>query len=345
MSADRPTLDTAAVAEFVAGRLPGFDADVTATKFAMGQSNPTFLLQAGRYAYVLRCKPTGQLLKSAHAVDREFRVQSALQCTPVPVPEMHMLCEDAAVIGSDFYIMSHVAGENFDDPRLPDLGPQARARTMDEMNRVLAALHDVDFEGAGLSDYGPPGDYFPRQLARWSKQYRASETGPIPAMDQLMQALETSLPDEDGQRTLVHGDYRIDNMIFSPDGATCRAVLDWELSTLGHPYADLAAVIMQWQMPPGADGRGLAGVDRQSQGLPSDRAFIADYCKRRGLPHIDNFGVYLGFSFFRMAAILQGVLRRALDGNASNPERARALGRFVPQLAEAGVQALQRSDL
>ncbi|TNJ46879.1 phosphotransferase family protein [Phaeobacter sp. B1627] len=337
-------LDLDAVARYVAGRLPGFDDQLSAEKFAVGQSNPTFLLKAGSHRYVLRRKPLGNLLKSAHAVDREFRVQSALQDTSVPVPKMHLLCQNEGVIGSEFYIMAHVPGRSFDDPRLPELPVATRRGPMDEMNRVLAALHDIDVNAVGLADFGPPGDYFARQLGRWSKQYKASEIKDIPAMDMLIARLGNSLPKDDGQRTLVHGDYRIDNMIFSPDGTTCRAVLDWELSTIGHPFADLAAVIMQWRMPVGPEGRGLAGVDRDAEGLMSDQAFITAYCERRGIDQIDNFGAYVGFSFFRMAAILQGVLKRALDGNASNPEHAVKLGRLVPEFAQAGLNALDQSE-
>lgn len=210
------------------------------------------------------------------------------------------------------------------------------------MNRVLAALHEVDINARGLSDYGPEGNYFERQVGRWSKQYRASETTKIPAMDELMTTLVEARPADDGQRTLVHGDYRIDNMIFDATGTKCRAVLDWELSTIGHPFADLAGVIMQWQLPAGSEGRGMDGLDRAALGLPSDEAFIAQYCERRGLDGIDNFGYYLGFCFFRMAAIIQGVLKRALDGNASNPERAMKVGAYVPIFAQHGLDALKR---
>lgn len=335
------TLDTSAVARFLKDRLPGFDAPIEAIKFEGGQSNPTFLLRTGAGNYVLRRKPSGQLLKSAHAVDREFRVQRALWGSAVPVARVHVLCQDTDIIGSDFYVMDHVAGRNFNEPTLEGLSNDARRAVMDDMNRVLAALHDVDVTAVGLADYGPPGHYLERQVGRWSKQYRASETDDIAAMNTLMQRLVHEMPADDGQRTLVHGDYRIDNMIFEASGTRCLAVLDWELSTIGHPYADLASVIMQWQLPPGGQGRGLKGVDRAALGLPSDEAFIAAYCARRGLPGIDNFGYYLGFCFFRMAAIIQGVLRRALDGNASNPARALELGAFVPTFAEMGLAALE----
>lgn len=336
-------IDLDAVQRYMAGRLAGFDSTITAEKFQTGQSNPTFLITTSAGNYVLRRKPAGALLKSAHAVDREFRVQSALADSDVPVAKVYHLCQDPEVIGSDFYVMEHVVGRNFSDPVMGDISPAERGAVIEEMSRVLAALHDVKIGEVGLEDYGPQGNYFARQLGRWSKQYRASEVEPIEDMDALIAALDADLPEDDGQSGLVHGDYRIDNMIFAPDGADCRAVLDWELSTLGHPYADLAGIIMQWQMPPGREGRGLAGVDRAALGLPSDAEFIDRYCARRGLAGIDRFGYYLAFSFFRMAAILQGVRKRGLDGNASNPEHAARLGTYVPEFARAGLAALARA--
>lgn len=311
----------------------------TVQKFDSGQSNPTFRIVAGNGEYVLRRKPPGQLLKSAHAVDREFRVQRALAASDVPVARMHALCEDESVIGSMFYVMDHVQGRVIFDPSMPGLSPRERATTMHEMNRVLAAIHDVDIAAAGLSDYGPPGDYYARQLTRWTKQYRATETGPLPAMNALITWLEMHLPEDDGQRCLVHGDYRIDNLLYAPDAPEIRAVLDWELSTLGHPYADLAAVIMQWQLPPGDEGRGLAGLDRAQLGLPSDADFVAQYFDRRKMTPPASFAFYVAFAFFRMAAILQGVKKRGLDGNASNPDKAARLGAYVPRFAELGLEA------
>jgi len=246
MSEDTQTLDTDAVDAYLNVHLGGYEGPLTTTKLAHGQSNPTFLIKTPTQNYVLRRKPPGTLLKSAHAVDREFRVQNALADTAVPVAKMHVLCEDDAVIGSSFYIMDHIDGCHFIDPEITGATNAERGGIIGEMNRVLAELHMVDIEAAGLSDYGRPGNYFERQVSRWSKQYRASETETVPAMDRLMEILAEQLPEDDGQRTLVHGDYRIDNMIFAKASTDCLAVLDWELSTNGHPYADLASVIMQW---------------------------------------------------------------------------------------------------
>ncbi|XYK78519.1 MAG: phosphotransferase family protein [Labrenzia sp.] len=334
-------LDLERLASWLEQNLPGFKGPLTAEKFNRGQSNPTFRLSAPSGAYVLRRKPPGVLLKSAHAVDREFRVQKALAATDVPVARMHVLCEDDDVIGSAFYIMDLVEGRNFDDPRIQDVDTATRSAIYDEMNRVLAAIHSVDLEAGGLADYGPAGNYYRRQIDRWTKQYRASETGTIPEMDELIGWLDQNIPDDDGRRTLVHGDYRIDNMLFAKDSPECVAVLDWELSTLGHPFADLAALVMQWCCPPGTEGRGLAGVDRKTLGIPDDQAFVEAYCKRMGISGIPEFGFYLAFCFFRMGAILQGVKKRALDGNASNPEQGLRLGKAVPGFAKGGLEAIQ----
>lgn len=341
MTDDTRSLDLDAVAAYLARHLDGFEGPLEAQKFQVGQSNPTFRLTSPSGAYVLRRKPPGKLLKSAHAIDREFRVQSALYATDVPVPRMRLYCADASVIGSEFYVMDLVEGRNLPLPSLDGQTPAERGAIIDEMNRVLAALHDVDIAAVGLSDYGPDGNYFERQLGRWSKQYKATETQPLPNMDRLIEGLAARIPPDDGQRTLVHGDYRIDNMMFSQTGTECVALLDWELSTIGHPYADVAAVIMQWQFPADAQGRGLGGIDRAAHGLPSDEAFVAAYCARRGLDTIPNFGFYLAFCFFRLAAILQGVYKRALDGNASNPEAGLKFAALIPDFAVRGLHALQ----
>ncbi len=308
-------------------------------KISGGQSNPTFAVHAQNGSFVLRRKPPGVLLKSAHAVDREFRVQSALQGTDIPVAKMVALCQDPAALGADFYIMEMLDGRVFDDPSLRDAPQTDRRAIMDEMNRVLAAIHNVDLDRVGLSDYGPDGNYYQRQVDRWTKQYHASQTETIPDMEDLIAWLGAHIPPDDGQRTLVHGDFRIDNLMFDPRNARCIGVLDWELSTLGHPYADLAGVIMQWGMPNGAETRGLAGIDRAETGLMTDQDFIDLYCERRGLAGIDRFGFYLAFCFFRMAAILQGVKKRALDGNGSDPERGLVLGQWVPEFAKLGMEA------
>ena len=332
-------LDTTAVDAWLSEHLPGYRGPSQAQKYEGGQSNPTFCLKASSGMYVLRRKPSGLLLKSAHAIDREFRVQKALLCSDVPVARMYVLCEDDSVIGSAFYIMEMIDGKSFDDPRLPELAVDERKPIIDEMNRVLAAIHSVDLVKTGLNDFGPDGNYYQRQTDRWIKQYRASETDEISEMDELMEWIAANIPEDDGQRTLVHGDYRIDNILFSKTSPNCLAVLDWELSTLGHPFADLAAVIMQWGMQPGSEGRGLSGVNRKVQGIMQDQEFVDAYCLKRGLTEIENFGFYLAFCNFRMAGILQGVKKRALDGNASNPERAFKMGRYVLTLANAGLEA------
>ena len=330
-------LDPVAVSAWAETHIAGFDGPLAATKYAGGQSNPTYRLQSPSGSYVLRRKPPGVLLRSAHAVEREFRVQQALADTDVPVARMLALCEDDSIVGSAFYVMSEVAGVNFDDPRLPDLAPDQRDRVIDAMCRTLAAIHAVDLRATGLADYGAPANYISRQIARWTEQYRATQTEDIAEMEALMAWLPGHIPDRDQQRSLVHGDYRLDNLLFDRSSLRCKAVLDWELSTIGHPYADLASVIMQWSMPTGPDGRGLAGVDRAALGLWSDQRFIDTYCQHRGLPGIAQFGFYLAFCHFRMAAILQGVKKRSLDGNASDPSRGLRLGAHVPAFARAGL--------
>lgn len=332
-------LDLTRLEPWAIAHVKGFAGPIHATKITGGQSNPTYRLETPGKPYVLRRKPPGVLLKSAHAVDREFRVQRALANTPVPVPQMHALCEEEDVIGSAFYVMDCVGGVAFDQPALPELPRDARGAVFDAMNRALVAIHEVDIEAVGLSDYGPPGHYCQRQTDRWTKQYRATQTEDLPDMEALIAWLQANMPNDDGQRRLVHGDFRLDNLLFAPDGSEIRAVLDWELSTIGHPYADLAAVIMQWSMPATSQGRGLAGVDRAAEGLWSDAQFIDTYCARRGLSGIENFNFYLAFGFFRMAAILQGVKKRGLDGNAADPARASQLGAYVPEFARAGLQA------
>jgi aminoglycoside phosphotransferase (APT) family kinase protein len=339
MEHDAAHLDLAAVGKYLAAHIPGFRGPLTAEKFGVGQSNPTFRLDSPSGQLVLRRKPPGVLLKSAHAVDREFRVQKALAGSDVPVARMHVLCEDEDVIGSMFFVMAFQPGRHFMEPTMADLAPDERGAVFDEMNRVLAALHSVNFEAVGLGDFGRPGSYFARQIGRWSKQYRASETEVLAEMDALIDWLEANLPEDDGRVSLVHGDYRIDNMIFAADKPEIAAVLDWELSTLGHPFSDLAYQCMQWRMPVGEEGRGLAGVDRNAHGIPTEEEYVEAYCRRMGLAGIPGFDFCVAFSFFRMAAIVQGVKKRGLDGNASNPERAARMGTFVPIYARMGLEA------
>ena len=303
------------------------------SKFNTGQSNPTYLLTADSGKYVLRAKPPGNLLKSAHQVDREFRVMRALSGSDVPVPAMLYLSEEESSIGRMYFVMEYLDGRIFWQPDLPECDIDERGAIYDAMNAALAALHNVDVEAVGLQDFGKPGSYFARQLSRWTKQYRASETQTISDMDKLISWLEEHLPEDDGQVSLVHGDYRIDNMIFSHDAPKVMAVLDWELSTLGHPLADLAYQCMQWRLPHDSGFRGLGGVDRSKIGLPTEDEYVADYCNRRNIAAIENWSFYLAFSFFRLAAILQGVLKRALDGNASNPRRAKEMAVAVPVMA------------
>jgi len=333
--------DRAGFDAWAAAHVAGFGGPSRAKKFDTGQSNPTYLIETPARRYVLRRKPPGKLLKSAHAVDREFRVLSALHGIGFPVPHALALCTDENVIGSMFYVMSHVDGRIFWDPALPSLARGERAAIYETMNAALARLHSVDIAAVGLADYGKPGNYFARQLQRWSEQYRASETTPCVDMDRLIAWLGAHVPEDDGRVALAHGDWRIDNMIFAYDSPRLLAVLDWELSTLGHPFADLAYQCMQWRLPNAGEFRGLAGVDRAALGIPLEADYVAAYCKRMGLTAIANWTFLIAFSFFRVAAIVQGVYKRALDGNASNPERARKMGEAVPMMARLAGEAIE----
>ena len=312
----------------------------SAKKFSDGQSNPTYLLDTESGQYVLRRQPAGELLKSAHAVDREFRVIKALQGSAVPVARAIHLCTDRSIIGSLFYIMSYEPGRIYWDPTLPELDTVQRGAIYSEMNRVLAALHDVDIAAVGLDDFGRPGNYFERQVSRWSGQYRATEIDTIPAMDKLIEWLPQNMPADDGKVSLIHGDYRIDNIIFATDGSKARALLDWELSTLGHPYADLAYQCMQWRMARDGVIPGFGDVDRESLGIPNEAQYVAQYCERRGLAGIPDWNFYLVFGFFRFAAILQGVLKRAVDGNASS-RKAFQYGALAAPLANLAVALIE----
>ncbi len=324
--------DIAALGTYLETHIDGFHGLAVVDKFGTGQSNPTYHLKAVSGDYVLRAKPPGELLKSAHQVDREFRAMQALEGSKVPVPKMYHLADDNNPLGRMFFVMQYLPGRIFWDPALPELPKAERGAIYDAMNKALADLHTIDVPTVGLSSFGPPGNYFARQTDRWIKQYRASVLTPVPDMDRLMNWLLAHMPADETSR-LVHGDYRLDNMIFATDQPKILAVLDWELSTLGHPLSDLAYQCMQWRLPHQAGMRGLGGLDRTDLGIPEEADYVAAYCERRGIGGIDNWNFYLAFSFFRLAAILQGVVRRAHDGNASNPERAREMATAVPILA------------
>jgi aminoglycoside phosphotransferase (APT) family kinase protein len=335
--------DHAELESYLAAHVPGLARLDAIEKFSDGQSNPTYKLTSGARAYVLRAKPPGELLKSAHAVDREFRVMQALADTDVPVPRVLHLSGDESPMGPQFMVMQMVEGRIFWDPALPGMTPPDRAAIYDAMNATLARLHDVDPAAVGLGDYGKPGNYFERQLGRWSKQYRASATDPLPDADWLMGWLTDHMVADDGASSIVHGDFRIDNMIFAPDAPHVRALLDWELSTLGHPLADLAYQCMHWRLPHEGHFRGLGGLDRAALGLPSEEAYVETYCARRGIAPPANWRFYVVFSFFRFLAILQGVYRRGLEGNAANPKDTDRLRDIIALLAR-DARALAQAD-
>ena len=326
---------------YLAAHVPGFTTLDAIDKFSDGQSNPTYKLTSGERRFVLRAKPPGKLLKSAHQVDREFRVMKALGPTDVPVPRMLHLSGDTSPMGTQFFVMEMVEGRIFWDPALPDLDTAARGRIYDSMNAALAALHSVDPETVGLGDFGKPGNYFERQVGRWSGQYRDAQTDPLPDADWVIDWLAANMVADDGASAIVHGDFRIDNMIFHPAEERVIALLDWELSTLGHPLADLAYQCMGMRMPQrGAKMAGLQGVDRKALGIPTEKEYVDQYCQRRGIDRIDNWEFYLAFSFFRLAAICQGVAKRAVDGNASSKEAAQ-VGALVEPLASMAVQIIK----
>ena len=312
-----------------------------AEKFAGGQSNPTFRIDTDIGAFVLRRKPPGELLASAHAVDREFRVLSALAKTDVPVPRVYALCADTSVIGSMFYVMEHLDGRVFWDPTEAGDSPTERAAIFEAMGDTIAKLHSVDVAAVGLADYGRTGGYMARQIARWTKQYRASETEPQPAMDALIGWL-AARPLAEGDTALVHGDFRLDNLIFAKDAPRVIGVLDWELSTLGDPLADFAYNLMAWRFEPDLF-RGFAGLDLGKLGIPSEADYVAAYCRRTGRAALPDLDTYVVFSMFRIAALLQGVLKRALDGNASSAE-ALETGARGRRIAERAWEIAQRLD-
>ncbi|MDJ0614606.1 MAG: phosphotransferase family protein [Rhizobiaceae bacterium] len=347
MSKDPNQIEINDLAPYLRENIEGFGSLQAIDKFSGGQSNPTYKLTTDTAQYVLRAKPPGELLKSAHQVDREYRVMKALENTDVPVPRMLHLSEDDSPIGRMFFVMEYLDGRILWDPALTELPEDANAERgaiYDSMNKALAALHSVDPESVGLGDFGVPGSYFERQTSRWSKQYHASEVDHVQDMHDLMAYLEAEMPEDDGVVSLVHGDYRLDNMAFAHNSAKILGILDWELSTLGHPLADLAYQCMQWRLPNAGSFRGLAGVDRKAIGLPTEDEYVANYCERRGIGKIDNWSFYVAFSFFRLGAILQGVYKRSLDGNASNPEKAKLYGAAVPVLASMAMHMVRENS-
>ena len=339
---ERHRFDVAALETYLRGRIEGFCGPLAIEQFKGGQSNPTYRLAAGGRPYVMRSKPgpAAKLLPSAHAVDREFRVITALRQAGIPVPRTYCLCEDESVIGRSFFIMECVQGRVFWEQSLPGMTPADRTAIYDDMNRVIAALHKVDFAAIGLADYGKPGNYFARQIGRWSRQYQASETGKIEAMDNLIAWLPANIPPGD-ETSIVHGDYRLDNLIFHPTEPRILAILDWELSTLGHPLADFSYHCMSWHIPPG-HFRGIAGLDLASLGIPSEKEYMAAYCRRTAREGLGHWDFYLAYNLFRLAAILQGIMKRALDGIAASPQALDA-GRRTRPLAELGWQYAQVS--
>jgi len=341
--AARHAFDLDALANYLVAHLPGFAGPLRVEQFKGGQSNPTFKLVTPERSYVMRAKPgpAAKLLPSAHAIEREYRVMRALAATGVPVAKMYLLCDDEAVIGRAFFIMEFVEGRVLWDQSLPGMENAERAAIYDEMNRVIALLHAVDIDAAGLADYGRPGNYFERQIGRWSKQYVASVTAPIGAMDSLMQWLPAHIPAgarDAAQTAVVHGDFRLDNLIFHPREPRVLAVLDWELSTLGHPLADFSYHCMAWHIPH-TMGRGIGGLDIAALGIPSERDYVRRYCERSGRADVDavmaDWNFYLAYNLFRIAAILQGIAKRAQDGTAASAQAAQA-GAGAAHLATLG---------
>jgi aminoglycoside phosphotransferase (APT) family kinase protein len=322
--------------DYLQEHVDGYAGPLTIKQFKGGQSNPTYLLEAASGRYVMRRKPPGKLLKSAHAVDREFKVISALYAAGFPVPKPHVLCEDESVVGTVFFIMDFVDGRIFWELDLPGCDPDERLAIYDNVNETIARLHNFDHEAIGLADYGKPGNYFARQISRWSKQYRASEIDVIANMDRLIEWLPENIPDEEST-SVVHGDFRLDNMILHPNEPRVIAVLDWELSTIGHPLADFTYHLMSWQMPEiGIGSAGLLGKDFAALGIPNEQEYVRMYCKRTGRPDgITDRDFYSAFNFFRIAAIVQGIAGRVRDGTASSAHASKS-AKIVPTIANMG---------
>ena len=328
-------IDEAHLAEWLGTHIPEYRGPLTVRQFDGGQSNPTYLLETPATRYVLRRKPPGVLLKSAHAVDREYRVLSALAAQRFPVPQPLALCEDDGVLGTMFYVMTYVPGRVFWDCTMPDVSREERAAIFDSVNATLAQLHNLDLAQIGLGDYGKPGNYFGRQISRWSQQYQTSRTSDIPEMDKLIEWLPANLPPDDGRVSIVHGDYSFHNVLIHPTEPRVVAVVDWELSTLGHPLGDLTYHLMDWYRPAGVDLRGtLKGQNLESLGIPSLDEYVARYCARAGVSLAGNLAFYRAYNLFRVAAIVPGVARRSLGGNAASSNASEVMSRVRP-LAEA----------
>ena len=338
---ESPALDMQKVSTALSTRLPKFLGPWDYVKTTLGQSNPTFILSGKTDKLVLRRKPDGKLLKSAHMVDREYQVMKSLYPTLVPVPKVYYLCNNPSEIGAVYFVMEFVNGVAFAVPELLSLSFEQRKRIYDEMNLGLVTLHKINPDVVGLTGYGKPGNYFKRQLSVWSKQFELSHTESIIEMEILKDWLKKNVPEEIVPSRLVHGDWRIDNLIFSNTDYSLKAILDWELSTLGDPRADLANQLMQWSMPLGKEGRGLLGVDRTKLGIPEDQEYIDLYSKRMGLTQAPDLEFAMALSFFKMGAILQGIKKRAINGNASNSEKGIALGKYVKVCAKSALNYLK----
>ncbi|MEO1034786.1 MAG: phosphotransferase family protein [Pseudomonadota bacterium] len=334
--ADALAFDVERLREYLRPHLPDVADGLDVAQFKGGQSNPTYKLTTPSASYVLRRKPPGKLLKSAHAVDREYRILSTLGEHGLPVPPTIVLCDDDSVVGTMFYVMGFVDGRVFWEPHLPSVSPEERAAIYDSMNETLARLHNFDYAAAGLDDFGKPGNYFARQISRWSQQYRASETQNIVAMDKLIEWLPENIPDDDSA-SVVHGDYRLDNLIIAKDAPKVAAVLDWELSTIGHPLGDLTYHLMAWQIADvGIGASGLVGMDLAELGIPDEQSYIERYCERTGRrTGIDQREFYAAYNFFRIAAISQGIAGRVRDGTAASAHAARAEQAVAPLAAMA----------
>lgn len=335
--------DAEKLSAYLTGCVAGYDGPLRVKQFSGGQSNPTYLLETPGRSYVLRRKPPGNLLASAHQIDREYRVLSVLSGAGFPVPEPLHYCEDPALIGTPFYVMAFVAGRIFKDVTMPDLDRTTRSAVYDSMNATLARLHSCDIDAIGLADYGRPGNYFGRQIGRWTKQYEAARTQDIPAMDRLVEWLPMNLP-EDEQPRLIHGDFSFHNVLVEPAGSRVVAVIDWELSTTGNALGDLMYHMMEWYRPGGAaDVRGsLADVDRAKLSIPELEDYVALYCERAGRPMPANLGWHKAYNLFRVAAIVQSIVGRSRDGTANDADAAKHAAR-VPLLADAAWRFAQEA--